>query len=195
MRLRNVSIGMKEGLALFLSASAFLIVAVLTSGIVLAKDIDLHKTMSATNGGQQPLSPISDPQLLKWIGNWKGTYTMGNDSMPMEIKWKLSLNDRWLQGTLKRWSDNKKKSLISEDMLYIHPSDIEGVYSGYVLGISGISATGRAVVSEGLWKWTWEYENGNHEEGELFCFSMGKCTIRPLRSTMSATKPMFSVMN
>lgn len=171
---RNVSISKKDGLAFFLSALALLVVAVFTSEIALAKHTDSPKTMPIANAGQSSLNPISDPQLLKWIGNWKGIYTVENDSMPIEIEWKLSLNDRWLQGTMKRWSDNKKKSLIDEAMLFIHPTDVEGIYNGYVLGTSGRSATGRAVVSEGMWKWTWEYENGNHEEGELYCYSMGK---------------------
>ena len=156
-------------IAMFVLAFFYMALPSVMAGMV---DNSSKANKPAQSDETQPT--ITDQELLYWVGKWSGTDSIGDKSYPMEIVWKLTMEDRWMQGDMKVWSDGRKTSLLHEHIFFVRPSDTAGLYTGFAFSNEGASLTGRATMKEGVWKWSWNYNNGDQENAEMVCYSMGK---------------------
>lgn len=122
------------------------------------------------------ISPITDIRLLDWVGKWQGHCHVATDSIPIEINWKLADDGQWLRGEFKIWRDFKKSALIRNEIIFIRPDDKAGIYKGVAIGEDGSCCMGRAEIRDRVWEWTWTYDNGNQEKGELVLYTQGEIT-------------------
>ena len=121
-------------------------------------------------------STITDGELLGWVGKWQGHCHVGADSMPVEIRWKLTDDGIWMRGDFKIWSDFKKVALIHNEIIYIRPDSTPGEYKGIGFGEDGTCRMGRAEIKDRVWDWTWTYDNGSQEKGKLVFYAQGEIT-------------------
>jgi hypothetical protein len=141
---------------------------------VMAGMVDNASKTNKSATSEEARTKITDQELLYWEGKWSGTSMIDDKSYPMEIVWKLTMDDRWMQGDMRVWSDARKTSLLHEHFFFVRPSDTAGIYTGYGFSNEGMSLVGRATMKEGVWKWSWTYNNGDKENAEMVCYSMGK---------------------
>ena len=128
------------------------------------------------NNGSSKIVPITDGELLGWVGKWQGHCHVGPDSLPIEIRWKLSDDRQWLRGEFKIWSDFQKKSIIHSEIIFIRPDNAAGIYKGVALAEDGNCRIGRAEIKDRVWEWSWTYDNGSQEHGKLVLYAQGEIT-------------------
>jgi hypothetical protein len=111
-----------------------------------------------------PDSGITDPALLDLVGFWSGTYTMGEESGLAELKWEKAVSGQWLQGTLRFWKGTDKGALVYDEFVFLRPT-APGVYKGSTVDNSGVAQVAEGTVKDGIWQWTWSYDDGHFETG------------------------------
>ncbi len=121
-------------------------------------------------------APITDSELLGWAGKWQGHCHVGTDSLPIEVKWKLTDDGKWLRGEFRIWNNFKKAALVHNEIIFIRPDNTEGIYKGVAIGENGNCRMGRAQIKDRTWEWTWNYDNGNQEKGKLVFYDQGEIT-------------------
>ncbi len=135
--------------------SAILVVSIIMAGATHAQN---QAGIAADTG-------LTDAALLGLAGTWTGTYTMGDESGPAELEWKKAISGQWLQGTMRFWRDRDKSTLVYDELLFLRPAGAPGEYKGYTVDNFGVGQVAKGNYKDGLWNWTWNYDDGHVEKG------------------------------
>jgi hypothetical protein len=110
---------------------------------------------------------ITDKLILEWIGKWEGNMITSLATMPMEVVWKMSVYDQWLEGNMTIWTDMDKQKIYRKEIVYMRPTSIPRTYKIYSVDNVGVGLTASAVEQNGSWNWSWDYDTGQTETGTL----------------------------
>ncbi len=138
-------------------------VSAATSTGHMTKHASTSKHSSSSMTESKSMSKLSDKELRSWIGRWEGTAGPDGKDTPAELVWSPAVGGEWLEGHLRVWADKTKRIVSMDALMFVRPTEVAGTYKLDAVDNNGDVQTGKATVNGNSMEWSWDFDNGNHE--------------------------------